>query len=206
MAGASTFGELFETLRGEVREVSAAELSARLAAPNPPRLVDIREADELAAGRLPGAAWVPRSHREIGDNFATRYLLNDACVKLGKPNVHGALYRFEGQVTTFVPGRGPCYRCLYPKAPPPELSPACAEAGVLGVLPGVVGLLQATEALKLLLGTGQPLIGRLLTYDALESRFTELVLKKDSACPTCGMGADVVLTDGAPGCATAAQR
>jgi molybdopterin/thiamine biosynthesis adenylyltransferase/rhodanese-related sulfurtransferase len=123
-----------------------------------------------------------------GDNFPTRYLLNDACVLLKKPNIHGSIYRFEGQVTTFVPGEGPCYRCLYPTPPPPELAPSCAEAGVLGVLPGIVGLFQANEAIKLILGKGRPLVGRLLTFDALETNFTELRLRRDPNCPVCADG------------------
>ncbi len=127
------------------------------------------------------------------DNFPTRYLVNDASVKLGLPNVHGSVYRFEGQVTVFWPGRadhpGPCYRCLYPAPPPPELAPSCAEAGVLGVLPGVVGLLQAVEVVKLLVGIGDPLVGRLLQYDALRARFTELKLERDPGCEYCGDGA-----------------
>ncbi|QDE82273.1 molybdopterin biosynthesis protein MoeB [Myxococcus xanthus] len=130
-----------------------------------------------------------------GDNFPTRYLLNDACVMLGKPNVHGSIFRFEGQVTSFVPGQGPCYRCLYPAPPPPELAPSCAEAGVLGVLPGLIGLLQATEALKLILGQGEPLVGRLLTFDALGTRFQELKLRRDTQCPVCAPGATVELID-----------
>ncbi|MCI0572450.1 MAG: molybdopterin-synthase adenylyltransferase MoeB [Myxococcaceae bacterium] len=137
-----------------------------------------------------------------GDNFPTRYLLNDACVLLRKPLVHGSVFRFEGQVTTFIPGQGPCYRCLYPAPPPPELAPSCAEAGVLGVLPGVIGLLQATEALKLLLGRGEPLTGRLLTFDALGTRFSELKLRRDPACPVCRDGATVELTDAALLCAS----
>jgi molybdopterin/thiamine biosynthesis adenylyltransferase/rhodanese-related sulfurtransferase/molybdopterin converting factor small subunit len=124
------------------------------------------------------------------DNFPTRYLVNDACVRLNLPCVHGSVYRFEGQVTVFWPdspwGRGPCYRCLYPEPPPPDLAPSCAEAGVLGVLPGVIGLLQATEAVKLLLGIGQPLIGRLLHYDALPARFSEYALERDRRCRYCG--------------------
>jgi molybdopterin/thiamine biosynthesis adenylyltransferase/rhodanese-related sulfurtransferase len=127
------------------------------------------------------------------DNFATRYLVNDACVKLGLPNVHGSIYRFEGQVSVFWPAyparRGPCYRCLYPAPPPPELAPSCAEAGVLGVLPGVIGTLEAVEAIKLLLGLGDPLVGRLLHYDALRQRFTELALAPDPACRYCAPGA-----------------
>jgi molybdopterin/thiamine biosynthesis adenylyltransferase/rhodanese-related sulfurtransferase len=123
-----------------------------------------------------------------GDNFPTRYLLNDACVLLKKPNIHGSIYRFEGQVTTFIPYQGPCYRCLYPTPPPPELAPSCAEAGVLGVLPGIVGLFQANEAIKLILGKGRTLMGRLLSFDALETRFTELKLRRDPHCPVCADG------------------
>jgi len=135
-----------------------------------------------------------------GDNFPTRYLLNDACVKEGIPLVHGSVYRFEGQATTLLPGAGPCYRCLYPVPPPPELAPSCAEAGVLGVLPGLIGLVQANEVLKLLLGVGTPLVGRLLTFDALGTRFSELSLRRDPACPTCRPGAIITLTDAVPGC------
>ncbi len=124
------------------------------------------------------------------DNFPTRYLVNDACVKLGLPNVHGSVYRFEGQVTVFWPDyaerRGPCYRCLYPEPPPAEFAPSCAEAGVLGVLPGVIGLLQATEAVKILLDIGDPLVGRLLYYDALSAQFRELKLERHPACRYCG--------------------
>ncbi len=120
------------------------------------------------------------------DSFETRYLLNDAAVAARIPVVHASVFRFEGQVTTFVPFEGPCYRCLYPTPPPPELAPPCSVVGVLGVVPGVVGMLQANEVLKLLLGIGEPLIGRLLVFDALDSRFTELSLVRDAACPTCG--------------------
>jgi adenylyltransferase/sulfurtransferase len=120
------------------------------------------------------------------DNFATRYLTNDACYLLGKPNVYGSIYRFEGQVSLFHRGKGPCYRCLYPSPPEPGLVPSCAEGGVLGVLPGVVGSLQATEALKLLLGIGRSLAGRLLLYDALALSFREIALVRDPACPLCG--------------------
>jgi molybdopterin/thiamine biosynthesis adenylyltransferase/rhodanese-related sulfurtransferase len=135
-----------------------------------------------------------------GDNFPTRYLLNDACVREGIPLVHGSVYRFEGQATTLLPGAGPCYRCLFPAPPPPELAPSCAEAGVLGVLPGLIGLVQANEVLKLLLGIGTPLVGRLLTFDALGTRFSELSLRRDPACPTCRPGAIITLSDAAPGC------
>src|SRR6267154_215617 len=121
------------------------------------------------------------------DNFGTRYLVNDACVLLGKPNVHGSIFRFDGQATTFVPGGGrPCYRCLFPEPPPPELAPSCQEAGVLGVLPGIIGMVQAVEAVKLLLGKGEPLVGRLLLYDALEQKFREVKYTRDPACPACG--------------------
>jgi adenylyltransferase/sulfurtransferase len=120
------------------------------------------------------------------DNFATRYLVSDACVILGKPNVHGSIFRFEGQATVFDAEHGPCYRCLFPDPPPPDLAPNCAEAGVLGVLPGVIGVLQATEAVKLIAGIGTPLTGRLLLYDALDATFREMRLQKDPSCPVCG--------------------
>lgn len=120
------------------------------------------------------------------DNFETRYLTNDACFLLRKPNVYGSIFRFEGQASVFWPEKGPCYRCLYPEPPPPGLVPSCAEGGVLGILPGVVGGIQATEALKILLGVGEPLVGRLLLYDALAMRFEELKLRRDPKCPLCG--------------------
>lgn len=120
------------------------------------------------------------------DNFATRYLVNDACVLLGKPNVHGSIFRFEGQVTVFDTAHGPCYRCLFPDPPPPDLAPNCAEAGVLGVLPGVIGILQATETIKMIVGIGKPLAGRLMLYDALDSRFREVHIDRDEHCPICG--------------------
>jgi sulfur-carrier protein adenylyltransferase/sulfurtransferase len=120
------------------------------------------------------------------DNFPTRYLLNDASVWHGIPVVHGSIFRFEGQTTVFKPQEGPCYRCLFPQPPPPELAPSCAEGGVLGVLPGIVGSLQANEALKLALGIGEPLVGRLLLFDALETQFTEITLRRDPECPVCG--------------------
>jgi len=129
------------------------------------------------------------------DNFSTRYLINDACVLLGKPNVHGSIFRFEGQASTFVAGEGPCYRCLFPEPPPPELAPNCAEAGVLGVLPGVIGMIQTTEVIKLILGIGEPLIGRLLTYDALSATFRELKLARDPDCPMCGPNAPTSIED-----------
>ncbi len=120
------------------------------------------------------------------DNFATRYLVNDACVLSGKPNVYASIFRFEGQATVFATKDGPCYRCLYPEPPPPGLVPSCAEGGVLGVLPGLLGIIQATEVIKLILGSGDSLVGRLLLVDALAMRFRELRLRKDSDCPICG--------------------
>ena len=120
------------------------------------------------------------------DNFPTRYLVNDACVLLDKPNVYGSIFRFEGQASVFATKQGPCYRCLYPEPPPPGLVPSCAEGGVLGVLPGVIGCIQATEAIKLIIGAGEPLIGRLLIFDALKMKFRELKLRKDPDCPVCG--------------------
>lgn len=146
------------------------------------------------------------------DNFPTRYLSNDACVLLGKPNVYGSIFRFEGQASVFDASRGPCYRCLYPEPPPPGAVPSCAEGGVLGILPGVIATIQATETIKLLTGLGSPLIGRLLLYDALAMEFNEFQLRKDPACPVCGesptvtelidyqgfCGLEPVATDGAP--------
>src|SRR5499425_2956863 len=120
------------------------------------------------------------------DNFPTRYLVNDACVLTGKPNVYGSIFRFEGQASIFATKEGPCYRCLYPEPPPPGLVPSCAEGGVLGILPGLVGVIQATEVIKLILGSGDPLIGRLLLIDALGMKFRELKLRKNPDCPACG--------------------
>jgi len=120
------------------------------------------------------------------DNFPTRYLVNDGCVLSGKPNVYGSIFRFEGQASVFATEDGPCYRCLYPEPPPPGLVPSCAEGGVLGILPGLVGVIQATEVIKLILGTGDPLIGRLLLVDALGMKFRELKLRKNADCPACG--------------------
>jgi sulfur-carrier protein adenylyltransferase/sulfurtransferase len=120
------------------------------------------------------------------DNFPTRYLVNDACVLLGKPNAYGSIFRFEGQASVFAAENGPCYRCLYPEPPPPGLVPSCAEGGVLGILPGLVGVIQATEVIKLILGKGEPLVGRLLLVDSLNMRFRELKLRKNPECPVCG--------------------
>jgi molybdopterin/thiamine biosynthesis adenylyltransferase len=132
------------------------------------------------------------------DNFGTRYLVNDACYLAGKPHVHGSIFQFEGMASVFVPNQGPCYRCLYPAPPPAGLVPSCAEAGVLGVLPGIVGLVQATETIKLLLGIGEPLIGRLLTYDALGMRFREVRLRRDPDCPLCGVSPSIKDLSGHP--------
>ena len=120
------------------------------------------------------------------DNFPTRYLVNDACIFQKKPNIYGSIFRFDGQATVFVPFKGPCYRCLYPEPPPPGMVPSCAEGGVLGVLPGIIGVIQATEAIKLIIGKGEPLIGRLLIYNALAMTFREVKLKRDPGCPVCG--------------------
>jgi len=125
------------------------------------------------------------------DNFPTRYLLNDAALIANKPVMHGSVFRFEGQLTVFKPYEGPCYRCLYPEPPPIALAPSCAEAGVLGVLPGIIGLLQATETIKLILGIGDPLVGRMMTYDALSGEFNELRLFRDPKCPACGENAQL---------------
>lgn len=130
------------------------------------------------------------------DNFPTRYLVNDACVKLGKPNVYGSIFRFEGQLSVFYAKEGPCYRCMFPTPPPPGLVPSCAEGGVLGILPGTIGTLQATEAIKLILGIGDPMVGRMLLYDALEMSFTTLKVRKNPNCPVCSIPAeDVTLID-----------
>lgn len=126
------------------------------------------------------------------DNFPTRYLVNDACVKLGKPNVYGSIFRFEGQLSVFYADHGPCYRCMFPSPPPPGLVPSCAEGGVLGILPGTIGTLQATEGIKLLLGIGEPMIGRMLLYDALEMSFTTIRVRKDPNCPVCSIPRDEV--------------
>ncbi|MGH3054962.1 MAG: ThiF family adenylyltransferase, partial [Gaiellaceae bacterium] len=120
------------------------------------------------------------------DNFPTRYLVNDACVMLGKPNVHGSIFQFEGQASVFYPGKGPCYRCLFPEPPPPGAAPSCAEAGVLGVLPGLVGCVQALETIKLILGVGKPLIGRMVYFDTLSMELRIHKLRKDPNCPVCG--------------------
>ena len=174
-----------------IGEPKVASAQATLAALNPRTQVEAveeRVTAENVERLLDGVDVV----LDGADNFPARYLLNDACVKLGKPMVYGAVQRFEGQVSVFDAGRHrgeqPCYRCLFPEPPPPEFAPNCAEAGVLGVLPGVIGLLQATEVIKLLLGTGETLAGRLLHFDALAMRFRETRLRHDPDCPVCAAG------------------
>jgi molybdopterin/thiamine biosynthesis adenylyltransferase/rhodanese-related sulfurtransferase len=137
------------------------------------------------------------------DNFDTRYVLNDAAVRLRKPVVHGSIYRWDGQVTTFVPFEGPCYRCMYPTQPPPELAPACSVAGVLGVLPGIAGVIQANEVFKLVLGVGEPLAGRLLMFDAMSTTFDEVRIWRDPACAACGEGVSAAVDAGAGATAAA---
>src|SRR5215208_1174600 len=168
---------------GEPKVRSAAETIEAL---NPD--VDVVQFEERLtsenANRIIGAGWDVIV--DGADNFPTRYLVNDASVWHDVPVVHGSIYRFEGQVTVFKPKEGPCYRCLFPQPPPPELAPSCAEGGVLGVLPGVIGSLQANETLKLALGIGNPLIGRLMLFDALTATFDEVALRRDPSCPVCG--------------------
>jgi adenylyltransferase/sulfurtransferase len=157
----------------------------RLQAINPEVRVDLHETHLTAANALTILALYDVII-DGTDNFPTRYLVNDACVLLRKPNVYGSIFCFDGQASVFYPGRGPCYRCLYPEPPPPGEVPSCAEGGVLGILPGLVGCIQATEAVKLLLGQGRPLVGRLLLYDALEMTFRELMVRRNPRCPVCG--------------------
>ncbi|CAG2090377.1 molybdopterin-synthase adenylyltransferase MoeB [Xanthomonas arboricola] len=173
-----------------VAKVSSA--AQRIAALNPRVQVEALQA-RVTAGNVEALLKDVDVVVDGADNFPARYLLNDACVKLGKPLVYGAVQQFEGQLSVFDAGRkrghAPCYRCLFPEPPPPEFAPSCAEAGVLGVLPGVIGLLQATEAIKLLLGIGDTLTGRLLSFDALAMRFREIRLPPDPHCPVCAPGA-----------------
>jgi adenylyltransferase/sulfurtransferase len=157
----------------------------RLQAINPDVRIDLHETRLTSANAL--SLFEPYDLIIDGtDNFPTRYLVNDACVLLKKPNVYGSIFRFDGQASVFYPGRGPCYRCLYPEPPPPGEVPSCAEGGVLGILPGLIGCIQATEAVKLLLGQGTPLIGRLLLYDALQMSFREFKVRRNPKCPVCG--------------------
>ena len=162
-----------DTLREINPNIEVRKFDTRLSSANALEL--FREFDIIADGT---------------DNFPTRYLVNDACVLTGKPNVYGSIFRFEGQASVFATKEGPCYRCLYPEPPPPGLVPSCAEGGVLGILPGLVGIIQATETIKLILGSGEPLIGRLLLVDALAMRFRELKLRKNPECPACGDASD----------------
>jgi adenylyltransferase/sulfurtransferase len=157
----------------------------RIAAINPEVRVDLYETHLTAANALD----ILRPYDIVidgTDNFPTRYLVNDACVLLDRPNVYGSIFRFDGQASVFYPRRGPCYRCLYPEPPPPGEVPSCAEGGVLGILPGLIGCIQATEAVKLILGQGEPLVGRLLIYDALRMGFREFKVRRDPRCPLCG--------------------
>jgi adenylyltransferase/sulfurtransferase len=157
----------------------------RLAAINPDVQLDLYETRLTSANAM--QLFEPYDLIIDGtDNFPTRYLVNDACVLLKKTNVYGSIFRFDGQASVFAPGQGPCYRCLYPEPPPPGEVPSCAEGGVLGILPGLIGCIQATEAVKLLLGKGSTLIGRLLLYDAMQMRFREFTVKRNPACPACG--------------------
>jgi len=173
---------------GDVGRQKVEAAAARLREVNPHVALDlhpVRLAKDNALDLLRGYDVIA----DGSDNFATRYLVNDACVMLGKPDVWGAVQRFEGQVAVFWAEKGPCYRCLFPEPPPAGAVPSCAEAGVLGVLPGIVGTLQASEVLKLLLGLGEPLVGRFLVFDALRVRFRELQLRKSPGCPMCGVDA-----------------
>ncbi len=157
----------------------------RLEAINPGVRIDLYETRLTSANAL--SIFEPYDVIIDGtDNFPTRYLVNDACVMLKKPNVYGSIFRFDGQASVFHPPRGPCYRCLYPEPPPPGEVPSCAEGGVLGILPGLIGCIQATEAIKLLLGNGSPLVGRLLLYDALQMKFQEFKVRRNPKCPMCG--------------------
>jgi len=169
----------------DVGRAKLASARARLAAINPEVQLDLHDAMLSSKNALE----IIRAYDVVvdgTDNFATRYLVNDACVLTGRPNVYGSIFRFEGQASVFAVKGGPCYRCLHPEPPPEGLVPNCAEGGVLGVLPGVIGTIQATEAIKLVLGVGEPLVGRFLIYDALRLRFRELTLRRDPECPVCG--------------------
>lgn len=167
---------------GQFKVTSGAEKLRRL----DPAIRVIEHREHLSAANALGILAQYDVIIDGSDNFPTRYLLNDACVLLRKPLVHGAIYRFDGQVSCFVPGRGPCYRCLFPAPPPPGTQLSCAEVGVFGVLPGFVGAVMAAEAVKLLTGAGEPLIGRLLLYNALDMAVNEVRLRRDPDCPACG--------------------
>jgi molybdopterin/thiamine biosynthesis adenylyltransferase/rhodanese-related sulfurtransferase len=188
-----------DTRVGALKVESAA---ATLGALNPRVAIDAR-AERLRAANVENLIRDVDVVLDGSDNLVTRYLLNDACVRLRKPLVYGAVHRFDGQVSVFWPGRGPCYRCLFPEPPPPDAAPNCAEAGVLGVVPGIVGLLQASEVIKLVLGLGEPLVGRLVTIDARTTRFREVRLPRDPQCPACGADAKLgPYVDAAPPCAS----
>jgi len=167
--GRSKVASAAETVKGLNPNVRVVPFESKLTSAN--ALEIFRDFDIIADGT---------------DNFATRYLVNDACILTGKPNVYASVFRFDGQASIFAAPGGPCYRCLYPEPPPPGMVPSCAEGGVLGVLPGLLGIIQATEVIKLILGTGEPLIGRLLLVDALTMRFRELKVRRDTECPVCG--------------------
>jgi adenylyltransferase/sulfurtransferase len=174
---------LYDT--ADVGRPKLAAASARLTGLNPEVNVVVHE----TALKSSNALEILRQYDVIvdgADNFPTRYLVNDACVLLGKPNAYGSIFRFDGQASVFAVKGGPCYRCLYPEPPPPGLVPSCAEGGVLGVLPGIIGTIQATEAIKLIIGAGETLVGRLLLFDALQMSFRTLKLRRDPACPVCG--------------------
>ncbi len=169
----------------DVGRSKIASARSRLEALNPEVLIETHEAMLTSTNAL---EIIPAYDVVVDgtDNFATRYLVNDACVLAGRPNVYGSIFRFEGQASVFATKGGPCYRCLHPEPPPAGLVPNCAEGGVLGVLPGIIGTIQATEAIKLVVGVGEPLVGRFLIYDALRMRFRELKLPRDPECPVCG--------------------
>ena len=170
-----------------MRKVDSGELTIR--GLNPETTV-VKHAERLNAGNVERLIAGYDVIVDGTDNFDTRYVLNDAALKLRKPVVHGSIYRWDGQITTFVPFEGPCYRCMYPTQPPDELAPACSVAGVLGVLPGVIGMLQSNEVFKLILGVGDTLAGRLLMFDAMGTSFDEVRIWRDPACPACGEGAE----------------
>jgi molybdopterin/thiamine biosynthesis adenylyltransferase/rhodanese-related sulfurtransferase len=180
-----------------MRKVDSAEQTIR--GLNPETVV-VKHAERLDAGNVERLIAGYDVIVDGTDNFDTRYVLNDAAIKLRKPVVHGSIYRWDGQITTFIPFEGPCYRCMYPTQPPDELAPACSVAGVLGVLPGIVGLLQSNEVFKLILGAGETLAGRLLMFDAMGTHFDEVKVRRDPSCPACGVDspfADVAQADAA---------
>ena len=185
---------------GDVGRPKGDAARERLAETNP-HVEVVVHGERLTAANAEGILAGYELVADGSDNFATRYLVNDACVKMGIPDVYGSVFRFEGQVSVFGAPGGPCYRCLFPEPPPPGLVPSCAEAGVLGILPGIIGTLQANEVVKLLLGIGEPLTGRFLTFDALTMRFRELALPRDPECPVCSRDpGEIELPDYAESC------